>query len=318
MKRIVCCLALVAMPMLGQEPERPVPDIALYYDFENKVPDAVQQALEQETTSILEPMGQTIEWRSLADVRIGEVAVDLAVLSFKGTCDPWRPLPSYSEVRTLGLTHVSDGAILPFSDIDCDRIRVFLDRELQSFQPGQREWAFGRAVGRVVAHELYHIFANTIHHASSGVARPAFTVRDLTAASFRLEEAEIVPAKHASARHVGRPDSLAPVAEGRSLFAEHGCVTCHGYRGEGTANGPALHIATRLNVLSLAAKLGDKASRMYRRARALRIPLRPFAENEMRAIVQFLNSPDWRQRDEPLQTIPSDLPINSIVSDNTK
>jgi mono/diheme cytochrome c family protein len=278
--------------MPGQVPERPVADIALYYDFEHQPPAAVQGAMEQETISILGPMGETIEWRPLAKVRPGEVAVDLAVLSFKGTCDLSQPVPRNFDVRTLGKTHISDGAILPFSDIDCDRIRAFLDQELHSFRPGQRESAFGRAVGRVVAHELYHIFANTTHHASSGVARPAFTVKDLTATSFRLEEADILRAKRETGTNVAQRDSSPLVADGRSLFAGSGCVTCHGDRGEGTANGPALRSKRRFSLLSLGARLGDRASRMFRHARELGVPLRAFGENEIRAVLQFLNNPN--------------------------
>ena len=90
----------------------------------------------------------------------------------------------------LGWTHVSDGAILPFSDVDCDRVRVFLQKHLLSVRPADRQTAFGRALGRVVAHELYHIFANTTHHGSDGVGKPAYTVQDLLSDEFRFEERE--------------------------------------------------------------------------------------------------------------------------------
>ena len=74
----------------------------------------------------------------------------------------------------LGWTHVSDGAILPFSEIDCDRIREFVQKELLYWKPAEREEVLGRAMARVVAHELYHIFANTPHHGSDGVAKAAY------------------------------------------------------------------------------------------------------------------------------------------------
>jgi cytochrome c553 len=288
--RIICCLALAALPMLGETPERTIPDIALYYDFQHQPPGAVQKALEQEATSILEPMGETIEWRPLSGVRPGDVAVDLAVLTFKGRCELSQPIPRASGSRTLGLTHISDGIILPFSDIDCDRIRGFLDHELQAVPPEDREFAFGRAVGRVVAHELYHIFANTTHHASSGVARSAFTAKELVAESFRLNEAALL-ARQASLEDAVPPGkAAAPVPDGRSVFTGSGCMTCHGDRGEGTAKGPALKGGRRVNVLSLGAKLGNMGSAMHRRTRNLKIPVPGFGRNEIRALVNFLNS----------------------------
>jgi hypothetical protein len=41
-----------------------------------------------------------------------------------------------------------------------------------------------------VAHELYHIFANTHHHASDGIAKAAYTVQELLADDFVFEEAQ--------------------------------------------------------------------------------------------------------------------------------
>ena len=90
----------------------------------------------------------------------------------------------------LGWTHVSDGAILPFSEIDCDRIRQFVQKELLYRKPAEREEIFGRAIARVVAHELYHIFANTHHHGSDGVAKAAYTVQELLSDDFVFEEAQ--------------------------------------------------------------------------------------------------------------------------------
>jgi hypothetical protein len=66
---------------------------------------------------------------------------------------------------------VSDGAILPFSDVDCDRIRSFVRQGLMAKDRDDREEAFGRSVGRVLAHDLYHIFANTARHGSWGVGK---------------------------------------------------------------------------------------------------------------------------------------------------
>jgi hypothetical protein len=48
----------------------------------------------------------------------------------------------------------------------------------------------GRALGRVLAHELYHIFANTTRHAADGVGKPAYSVADLLSADFRFARRE--------------------------------------------------------------------------------------------------------------------------------
>jgi hypothetical protein len=83
---------------------------------------------------------------------------------------------------------MSDGAILPFSDVDCDKIRRFIASDVRSLEAGTREIVYGRAVGRVLAHELYHVFTNTTRHASWGVAKAFYTSRDLVSDQFRFEE----------------------------------------------------------------------------------------------------------------------------------
>jgi hypothetical protein len=90
----------------------------------------------------------------------------------------------------LGWTYVSDGAILPYGDVDCDRIRLFIQMGLLGVPARQREQAYGRAVGRVVAYELYHILTRNPRHGSVGVGKAAYTVRDLLGDRFVFDEAE--------------------------------------------------------------------------------------------------------------------------------
>jgi hypothetical protein len=85
---------------------------------------------------------------------------------------------------------VSDGQILPFTDISCDRVREFTQSGLLAFRPEDREAKYGRALGRVLAHELYHIFANTMRHGSMGVAKESYNMKDLLADDFQFQAKE--------------------------------------------------------------------------------------------------------------------------------
>ena len=202
MKLLILCLTLGALPGFSQKGVIPVPDlvsashvplapVALYTHFDHPAPQGVYEALQDELENIMQPIGLNFEWRSLDGVRGNEVSVELAVLTFKGRCDV-AGLTSRSDPNpgALGWTHVSDGVILPFSDVDCDRIRNFVQRELVSVRLPDREEAFGRAIGRVVAHELYHVFANTSRHGSCGVGKSAYTVSELLAEDFQFEGRE--------------------------------------------------------------------------------------------------------------------------------
>ena len=42
----------------------------------------------------------------------------------------------------------------------------------------------------MLAHELYHIFANTLRHGSLGVAKESYSVQDLLSDDFRFEMKE--------------------------------------------------------------------------------------------------------------------------------
>ena len=209
----VLCLTLGALPGFGETRQPPVAPIALYTQFQEEPPEAVTEALHDELESIMAPMGLRFEWHSLTGVRGNEVAVELAVLTFKGRCDVAGLLPRNGSPGALGWTHVSDGIILPFSDVDCDRIRGFVQKELLSVHPDDREAAFGRALGRVVAHELYHIFANTAKHGSCGVGKSAYTVQELLSEDFQFEARESQALRTGKAHQVLEHATRAPTED---------------------------------------------------------------------------------------------------------
>jgi hypothetical protein len=184
-------LMSAALPAFSAERLAP-PPVALYTTYQQMPPQAVLDAIEVEVEGIMAPLGMHFEWRSLNAARGNEVSAELAVITFKGHCDVAGLLPRTTHPGALGWTHVSDGVILPFSDIDCDRIRTFLQRELLFLKAETREEAFGRAVGRVLAHELYHIFAQTAHHAADGIAKSSYTVQELLTDVFQFDEHDAV------------------------------------------------------------------------------------------------------------------------------
>ncbi|HLK63106.1 MAG TPA: hypothetical protein VKU19_06680 [Bryobacteraceae bacterium] len=188
----VLMLTLGVMPGVSQNRQTPsVAPIALYTHFDQEPPKGVVDALHDELESIMSPLSLTFEWRSLDTVRGNELSVELAVLTFKGDCSTAHLQPHHANnPGALGWTHVSDGAILPFSDVECDRIRAFVQKDLLMVHAVDREEVFGRALARVVAHELYHIFANTSHHGSCGIGKSAYSVQDLLADDFQFEDRE--------------------------------------------------------------------------------------------------------------------------------
>jgi len=164
--------------------------VLLYVQFDRTAPQPVFDSMRKEVDVIMAPAGFHIEWRSLPSTGDGETASELAVITVKGSCDVNRPAPHNMNVGALGWTHLSDGVILPFTDLDCSGLNSFIGAQLAGMRPAERANVFGRALGRVLAHELYHIFANTRHHAHDGVGKSSYSVEDLLSDSFRFGERE--------------------------------------------------------------------------------------------------------------------------------
>lgn len=111
----------------------------------------------------------------------------IAVIHLLGQCRSDIPVsPALRSTRlegeALGQTHIVEGSVLPIADIRCDRIRRFIDADLRILNTESRGELFGRALGRVMAHELYHILLRTREHGRDGIARPAQSAADLVAA----------------------------------------------------------------------------------------------------------------------------------------
>jgi len=189
LKLVLFCLLAGVFPGWSETRGATFAPITLYTQFEQAPPGGVLKALQDEVVSIMAPIGIRFEWRDLGKTGGHEVSAELAVVTFKGRCDAAGLLTRSKFEGALGWTHVSDGQILPFTDVSCDRVREFVQTGLLAFRVEDREAKYGRALGRVLAHELYHIFANTLRH-GSGVAKESYSVQDLLADDFQFEAKE--------------------------------------------------------------------------------------------------------------------------------
>lgn len=190
MKLAVFCLLAGAYPGWSDTRGAMFAPITLYTQFQQAPPVGVLEALQDEVEKIMAPIGLRFEWRNLAESAGHEVSAELAVVTFKGTCDTANLMTHSRFEGALGWTHVSDGQILPFTDVSCDRVREFIQWGLLTFGAEEREERYGRALGRVLAHELYHIFANTMRHASMGIAKEAYSVQELLSDDFHFQAKE--------------------------------------------------------------------------------------------------------------------------------
>ena len=187
---VLTAAALAADLAEVKEPGEDPPPITIYTHFEQSASTVSVDTMKEELEAILQPVGLALEWRSLDAARGRESAVELVVVTFKGNCR-MEELADFAPPGALGSTHVSDGAVLPFADVHCDRIRRLIGPLTNAEDAETRENMFGRAMGRVLAHELYHVMAKTTAHVPGGIAKAFYTAGDLLAkkASFSKKEA---------------------------------------------------------------------------------------------------------------------------------
>jgi hypothetical protein len=132
--------------------------------------------MKAELESIMGRAGYTVTWHTADQL---DTAPFLVVVELSGNCSPGGAsiLP---ENTSLASTSVTDGQVLPFSTVNCSALT-------RAIGP-TRENLYGRAMARVLAHELYHVLTQTTDHGRAGIAKACFSTADLLASHFDFEE----------------------------------------------------------------------------------------------------------------------------------
>lgn len=174
---LLCGLGVAAF---GQVLPGPV---TVFFDSDQAMPAAVLSALQGEADAVVLPSSIRLSWRSGKPHEHTEVVQRLAVVRLRGICSvdaPLRMKPAANlHGEALGQTQTVNGSVLPFADIQCDAVRQFVASELKGRAVAEQEEMLGRALGRVIAHELYHMLLRTKEHGREGLARPMISRAEL-------------------------------------------------------------------------------------------------------------------------------------------
>ena len=106
---------------------------------------------------------------------------DVVVFKMKGSCTMNSlPVGAVSDERgPLAMAYSQDGQILHFGEVECDRVRESLQRVVGRGSASKYELVFGNALGLVLAHETYHILANSKLHTKDGLTKASLSAREL-------------------------------------------------------------------------------------------------------------------------------------------
>jgi hypothetical protein len=199
MARVFVLAAGAAISALVAQCQTPVlhPSVGVFLDFDSVPGKLSLEVMKKEVDALLKPSGVSLDWRLSEENHGDESFAGLVVLKFKGKCkvESWNPESVPGQTTALGTTAVSNGRILPFSEVKCDAVKEALSYLRPDANQGERQNAFGLAMGRVVAHEIYHVLARTGAHAAHGLAKAAESLQDLVSIQgmpFRAEDNELI------------------------------------------------------------------------------------------------------------------------------
>jgi hypothetical protein len=189
----LCCLLITEASSVGAS--LPNTELAVYLTVDSSQPSAPLESMKHEVSSLMQAAGYRVVWRDpRTPDKLGETS-DLVMLELRGSCA--LPAGSYRIDRavdsgaSLAETSVGKTGVSPFSWVNCANVTRMVGPALAAEAPAQRDYLYGRAVGRVVAHELYHMMMGSTGHGNEGVAKPRFTVANLLNERFEFDAAEL-------------------------------------------------------------------------------------------------------------------------------
>ncbi len=148
--------------------------LTVVLDFDGPRSDRSVDVMKREVEDLMKPRGLTIDWKS-RDLAARESYGNLVVVRFKGKCilEPVGYL--YDERGPLAFTWSTEGLVQPFSEVACDHLTGVVRSAMFGGDFARADLLFGRALGRVVAHELVHILSRSAVHTATGITRPALS-----------------------------------------------------------------------------------------------------------------------------------------------
>jgi len=174
--RPVCICALLAVAAFATPGSNSVLTVVL--DFEGPHTAQSLDPMKREVETAMKESGVTVDWRTRAEA--GASSFDnLVLVRFKGKCvlEPVGYL--YDERGPLAFTYATAGEVQPYSEVSCDRVTAAVRSAMSGGDYANADLLLGRALGRVVAHEMLHMLAKSGAHAREGVGKAALSGKSL-------------------------------------------------------------------------------------------------------------------------------------------
>jgi hypothetical protein len=191
MYRTLIAMLLACAPLLlGRSGDSSIP-LTVVLDIQNAgYSRASLSAMETEAQRIFKDTGMKLDWRLKSELGQYAEFSNVVVFTMTGSCNATSVPLMIDERGPLALTYTSNGEVLPFGEVRCDRVKVSLGRNPQQAYRYSNS-ALGVALGRVMAHELYHILSKEKTHTSDGVTQTSLRSDELICSGLKLDAAAL-------------------------------------------------------------------------------------------------------------------------------
>jgi hypothetical protein len=181
---------ILLLAALGCAAPAAATDVTVVIDFNGPHSDRSIEEMKRETEGIMKNSGLHLAWKA-RDAVGNDSYPNLVLVRFKGRC-VLEPEPMlYDERGPFAFTYSSEGQVLPFTEVACDHVTASVQTAISGDDFSRLDYLMGRALGRVVAHELVHILTRSGGHAREGVAQAALSGKELIGAPLKLSQGEV-------------------------------------------------------------------------------------------------------------------------------
>jgi hypothetical protein len=184
---LVCLLLVCASLTLSETVGPRTGELNVYLRPASNLSPAVAQWMKEESTLLMRSAGYQLRWLDPSQ-RPDVSGTSLIVVELNGTCAPSDRPSRPVDAGRLASTMVTDGTILPFVSVDCTALQKALASAMDHEPRGRRDFLYGRAMGRVLAHEMYHVESQTRKHSRQGVAESGVSAAQLVSERFEFSQ----------------------------------------------------------------------------------------------------------------------------------
>ena len=179
----LCALACLAIPAFGE-------GITIVLEFQGPRSESAIVEMKREFAGIMKESELHFDFRSREQVA-ESAPDDLVIVKFTGRCvlEPAGYL--YDERGPMAFTYSTDGVVQPFSAVACDKVTSAIRPAMSGGDFAKADVMLGRALGRVLAHEVVHMLSKSGAHAHDGVAKTSLSGSQLIAPVLKLGAADL-------------------------------------------------------------------------------------------------------------------------------